>query len=243
MKKLKDLIKESNYIVFLGGAGVSTESNIPDFRSSEGIYNKETGILETPEYIVSRSYFENYTEKFYDFYRENLVYEDALPNEAHKALAKLEEMGKLKAIITQNIDNLHQMAGSKNVLELHGSVMNNYCMDCGKTYPLNKVTDSTGIPKCDCGGMVRPDVVLYQESLDPGVINKSVRHIQNADMLIVGGTSLIVYPAAGFVNYYNGDKLVLINKSTTSYDSQANLVIRDSIGKVLKEAVEEIIED
>lgn len=235
IEQLKKWIDESNNIVFFGGAGVSTESGIPDFRSQDGLYNKK--YKYPPETIVSHSFFVNHTEEFYEFYRDKMIYTDAKPNKAHLALARLEEIGKLRAIVTQNIDGLHQMAGSKNVLELHGSVHRNYCMRCGKRYDLSAVTNCNGIPRCECGGIIRPDVVLYEEGLDDDVIKASVAAIAAADMLIIGGTSLVVYPAAGLINYYNGNKLVLINKSATAVDSRADLVIDDKIGEVLSEAV------
>ena len=235
IEQLKKWIDESNNIVFFGGAGVSTESGIPDFRSQDGLYNKK--YKYPPETIVSHSFFVNHTEEFYEFYRDKMIYTDAKPNKAHLALARLEEIGKLRAIVTQNIDGLHQMAGSKNVLELHGSVHRNYCMRCGKRYDLSAVTNCNGIPRCECGGIIRPDVVLYEEGLDDDVIKASVAAIAAADMLIIGGTSLVVYPAAGLINYYNENKLVLINKSATAVDSRADLVIDDKIGEVLSEAV------
>ncbi len=233
--QLKKWIDESSSIVFFGGAGVSTESGIPDFRSQDGLYN--TKYKYPPETIVSHSFFIHHTEEFYDFYRDKMIYTDAKPNKAHIALARLEEVGKLRAVVTQNIDGLHQMAGSKNVLELHGSVHRNYCMRCGKRYDLSAITNCDGIPRCECGGIIRPDVVLYEEGLDDDVIKAAVSAIANADMLIIGGTSLVVYPAAGLINYYNGNKLVLINKSATSVDNRADLIIDDKIGEVLAEAV------
>lgn len=235
IENLKKIIEESSNIVFFGGAGVSTESNIPDFRSSLGLYTTKNNYAYPPEIMLSHSFFENHTEDFFEFYKAKMIYKDAKPNAAHLALTKLEEQGKLKAIITQNIDGLHQAAGSKNVLELHGSVHRNYCVKCGKRYDLNYVIGSESmIPKCEaCGGIVRPDVVLYEEGLDMCVLDKSVNYIENADVLIVGGTSLVVYPAANLIHYYRGNKLVLINKAATAYDKQANIVISDSIGKVL----------
>lgn len=237
--KLKEMIKESRSIVFFGGAGVSTESGIPDFRSEQGIYNTIHHYGCSPEEILSHSYFMRKTDTFYDFYKNTMIYPDALPNEAHKALAKLEEMGKLKAVVTQNIDGLHQLAGSKIVYELHGSVLRNYCMRCHKFYSLEEIMAMDGTPRCSCGGIVKPDVVLYEEGLDGDTIEESIQAIAGADMLIVGGTSLNVYPAASFVRYYKGDKLVLINKSETGFDKYANLLIHDSIGKVLKAALED----
>lgn len=236
--KLKQMIKDSDNIVFFGGAGVSTASNIPDFRSASGLYNEKTNARYTPEQILSHTFFICHTDEFYDFYKEKMVYKDAKPNDAHIALAKLEEMGKLKAVVTQNIDGLHQMAGSKNVLELHGSIYRNRCTKCNKFFDLDYVLNSKGVPECDeCRGTVKPEVVLYEEGLDQTVIEASVNYIANADMLIVGGTSLSVYPAAGLVTYYKGDKLVLINKSKTQYDHRADLAIDGDIAKVLREAV------
>lgn len=239
VEKLRSMINESSKIVFFGGAGVSTESNIPDFRSEKGLYKSNTKFNYPPEVMLSHTFFMKHTEEFFEFYKQQMIFPNAKPNLAHKALSKLESDGKLTAVITQNIDGLHQMAGSKNVLELHGSIHRNYCMKCGKSFDLNYVMNSENvIPKCDkCGGIVKPDVVLYEESLNTDVIEKSVKYIRECDMLIVGGTSLVVYPAAGLVDYYRGNKLVLINKSSTPYDSRADLVINDSIGKVLSEAI------
>ena len=237
-KKLKEWIERSDNIVFFGGAGVYTESNIPDFRSVDGLYNQEYDY--PPETILSHSFFLHKTEEFYRFYRNKMLFPNAKPNKAHLALAKLEQAGKLKAVITQNIDGLHQAAGNKNVLELHGSVLRNYCMRCHKFYSLSNIMETSGLPHCECGGLIKPDVVLYEEGLDQTVINKSVEAIRNADMLIIGGTSLTVYPAAGLIDYYHGNKLVLINKSATSRDSVADLVISDSIGSVLDYATSEI---
>lgn len=232
---LKKWIEESNYIVFFGGAGVSTESNIPDFRSTDGLYHQEYDY--PPETILSHSFYMRKPEEFYRFYRNKMLFPDAKPNRAHLALAKLEQEGKLKAVITQNIDGLHQAAGSREVLELHGSVLRNHCTGCGKFYGLDDILKMKGVPKCECGGIIKPDVVLYEEGLDNEVIERAISHIRNADMLIIGGTSLVVYPAAGLIDYYHGNKLVLINKSATSRDSQADLIIGDSIGKVLGDAV------
>jgi len=236
IEKLKKIIGQNDNIVFFGGAGVSTESNIPDFRSENGLYESIKNVRYAPETMLSHSFFMSHTEEFYDFYKNKMIYKEALPNAAHIALAELEGLGKVKAVITQNIDGLHQMAGSKKVLELHGSIKRNYCMDCGKSFDLDYVVDSKAIvPVCDrCGGLIKPDVVLYEEPLDMDVINMAVNYISEADVMIVGGTSLVVYPAANLVNYYRGNKLILINKSSTPYDSRANLVINDSIGKVLK---------
>ncbi|MGI6279243.1 MAG: NAD-dependent protein deacylase [Acutalibacteraceae bacterium] len=236
VSKLRDIINSSNNIVFFGGAGVSTESNIPDFRSTGGLYAERVGNKGlSPEEMLSHSFFMSNTEDFYDYYKNKMIYKDAQPNNAHLALAKLEQMGKLKAVITQNIDGLHQKAGSKEVLELHGSVYRNHCMNCQKFFALDYVLKSNGVPKCDrCGGTLKPDVVLYKESLDMDILNKSIQYIKNAEVLIVAGTSLTVYPAAGLINYYSGDKLVLINKTPTPYDNLANLVLNDSIGETLK---------
>ena len=238
VKLLKEYVQECGSIVFFGGAGVSTESNIPDFRSENGIYNAVNQYGYPPETMLSHSFFISHPDIFFDYLRKNLIYPDAKPNNAHIGLAKLEEMGKLKAVITQNIDNLHQMAGSKNVYELHGTLYKNYCTKCGKNFDVDYVMNSSGIPRCDkCGGIVRPDVVLYEEGLDGTTIYKSVDAIEKADVLIVGGTSLNVYPAAGLIDYYRGNKLVLINKSVTSYDRRANLIIRENIGEVFKEVL------
>lgn len=236
--ELRKIIKESNNIVFFGGAGVSTESNIPDFRSKDGLYNAVTKYGYPPENLISHTFYAQKPEIFFDYYKENLIYLDAKPNNAHKALARLEEQGKLKAVVTQNIDNLHQEAGSKIVYELHGSVYRNYCEKCGKFYSAEEIMAKDGIPKCDCGGTIKPDVVLYEEPLDGDIWSKAAKAIKEADVLIVGGTSLVVYPAASLVTDYKGDKLVLINKSTTAYDNRANIVIHDSIGKVLSEVVD-----
>ena len=239
IEKLKELIDSHNNIVFFGGAGVSTESNIPDFRSSTGLFNEKLNKNFSPEQLVSHTFFKKYPEDFFKFYKDKLIYEDAKPNNAHKALVKLEEMGKLNAIITQNIDGLHQAAGSKNVLELHGSVHRNYCSKCNKFFNLEDMLNLGGIiPYCDeCGAIVKPDVVLYEEALDNRVVTKSVNALSNADLLIIGGTSLVVYPAAGFIDYFNGASVVLINKSSTGYDSKASLVINNSIGEVLSKAI------
>ena len=238
IEKLTQILKESNNIVFFGGAGVSTESNIPDFRSSNGLWNEKLQINLTPEQLVSHTMFMRYPEEFFEFYRDKLIYPEAKPNAAHIALAKLEEMGKLKAVVTQNIDGLHQAAGSKKVYELHGSVLRNYCMKCNAFYDEKFILESKGVPTCPkCGGKVKPDVVLYEEGLDNNVISVAVKAIAEADTLIIGGTSLVVYPAAGLIDYFRGKNLVLINKSTTSADNRADLVIHDAIGKVLGEAV------
>ena len=237
-ERLKKIIDESDNIVFFGGAGVSTESNIPDFRSEKGLYKAKTEYGMSPEEMISHSFFVNHTETFFDYYKKNLIYPDAKPNKAHRALAKLEAQGKLKAVVTQNVDGLHQMAGNKKVYELHGSVLRNYCMKCHQFYDLNYIMDEYhckgNVPICPvCGGIIKPDVVLYEEMLDEDCINKAVSAISKADTLIIGGTSLVVYPAAGFVRYFRGNHLVLINKQETPYDSHADLVIHDSIGKVM----------
>lgn len=228
---LKKWVDESKNIVFFGGAGVSTESNIPDFRSTDGLYNQQYDY--PPETILSHTFFMKNTAEFYRFYKEKMLILDAKPNTAHIKLAELEEKGKLKAVVTQNIDGLHQAAGSRIIYELHGSVHRNYCMKCGKFFGPEYMANSDGIPRCDvCGGMIKPDVVLYEEGLDDETVGGAISAISRADMLIIGGTSLVVYPAAGLINYYRGNKLVLINKSTTPVDSSADLVINDSIGKV-----------
>ncbi len=239
-ERLRELIEGSNNIVFLGGAGVSTESNIPDFRSEDGLYKAKSKYGYSPEYLISRTAFDTNPELFFDYYKNNLIYRQAKPNKAHYALAALEKQGKLKAVVTQNIDNLHQMAGSKTVYELHGSVYRNYCMSCHKFYSLDEMMAIEGtVPHCsECGGIIKPDVVLYEEGLDARVWNGAQKAIREADMLIVGGTSLVVYPAASLVGDYRGDKLVLINKSVTSYDGMASLVIHDSIGEVLSSVVD-----
>lgn len=231
VEDLKKAIEESNYIVFFGGAGVSTESGIPDFRSVDGLYNQEYDY--PPETIVSHSFFVRRTDEFYDFYKKKMIFRDAQPNSAHLKLAELEASGKLKAVITQNIDGLHQAAGSKEVLELHGSVHRNYCQSCGKFFDVDYILDSEGTPHCDaCGGLVKPDVVLYEEGLDQDVITRAVRHIANADMLIIGGTSLAVYPAAGFIDYFKGNHLVVVNMAKTQKDVSADILINDKIGEV-----------
>ena len=239
IEKLKELKDSHNNIVFFGGAGVSTESDIPDFRSATGLFSEKLNRNFSPEQLVSHTFFMRYPEDFFKFYKDKLIYEDAKPNKAHIALSKLEEMGKLNAIITQNIDGLHQMAGSRNVFELHGSIHRNYCTKCGKFFNLEEMLNLGGIvPHCDnCGAIVKPDVVLYEEALDNSVVNKTINALSNADLLIIGGTSLVVYPAAGFIDYFNGDSIVLINKSSTGYDSKASLIINDSIGKVLSQVI------
>ncbi|MCH5252544.1 MAG: NAD-dependent protein deacylase [Lachnospiraceae bacterium] len=229
--QLKEWIDASDNIVFFGGAGVSTESHIPDFRSVDGLYNQQYDY--PPETILSHSFFMRNTEEFFRFYRNKMIFKDAKPNPAHLALANLEKQGKLKAVITQNIDGLHQKAGSKEVLELHGSVLRNYCMGCHRFYSLDDILRQDGVPHCECDSIIKPDVVLYEEGLDSYVLERAVSFISNADMLIIGGTSLAVYPAAGLIDYYRGNKLVLINKDTTARDKQADLVIHEPIGEVL----------
>lgn len=237
--QLQKWIDESDNIVFFGGAGVSTESGLPDFRSENGVFSAMSEYGYRPETILSHSFFQQNPEVFFRYYKKTLLYPDAEPNDCHKALAKLEADGKLKAVITQNIDDLHQKAGSKNVLELHGTLYRNYCVKCGQTFPLDYVTQEEGITRCShCGGIVRPDVVLYEESLNEDTIQKSVEYIANAEVLIVGGTSLNVYPAAGLIRYYRGKKMVLINKTATPYDDQASLIITRSIGEVFREVVD-----
>ena len=229
---LRQWIEGSDNIVFFGGAGVSTESGIPDFRSQDGLYNQQ--YKYPPEVIISHTFYVHNPEEFYRFYKNKMIFTDAKPNAAHLALAKLEQQGKLRAVITQNIDGLHQMAGSREVLELHGSIHRNYCTRCRRSYGLEKIVSSPGVPKCSCGGTIKPDVVLYEEGLDQRTLQKSVSYIRHADVLIVGGTSLTVYPAAGLIDYYQGNKLVLINKSATARDAHADLVINDPIGEVFQ---------
>lgn len=228
---LQEIIDKSRKIVFFGGAGVSTESGIPDFRSVDGLYNQK--YKYPPEQILSHTFFVNKTEEFFDFYRDKMICPNAKPNTAHKVLAKMEKIGKLSAIVTQNIDGLHTMAGSKKVLELHGCVNRNYCQKCGKMFDAEFILKSKGIPRCECVGIIKPDVVLYEESLDNDVVSEAVREIRSCDTLIVAGTSLTVYPAAGMINYFRGGKLVLINRDSTPYDSQADLVIHEKVGEVL----------
>lgn len=237
VERLGEWIRDSENIVFFGGAGVSTESGIPDFRSVDGLYQQKYPY--PPETMLSHSFLLGHPEEFYAFYRKKMLALDAKPNPAHVALAQLEKAGKLKAVITQNIDGLHQQAGSREVLELHGSVHRNYCSSCRKAYPVSFIAESTGVPRCElCGGMVRPDVVLYEEGLDMDVMNRAVSYLRQADVLIIGGTSLVVYPAAGLVQHYRGTKLVLINKASTSLDGRANLVISEPIGQVLGSLVD-----
>ena len=233
IEKFKTLVNESNNIVFFGGAGVSTESGIPDFRSKDGLYNQK--YKYPPEEILSHTFFINHTEEFFKFYKEKMNSLKHEPNVTHIKLAELEKEGKLKAVVTQNIDGLHQKAGSKNVYELHGSVLRNYCMKCHKFYDAEYVFNSSGVPKCSCGGIIKPDVVLYEEALDEETSEKSVYAIAHADLLIVGGTSLTVYPASGLINYFRGKNLVLINRDTTPFDNRADLVINESLGKVFEE--------
>ena len=233
IKRLQEWIDGSESIVFFGGAGVSTESGIPDFRSVDGLYNQKYDY--PPEEILSRTFFDRRPEEFYRFYRDKMLCLDARPNTAHQKLAQLERVGKLRSVVTQNIDGLHQMAGSKRVWELHGSVHRNFCMRCKKPYPVEFIRDSQGVPTCSCGGTVKPDVVLYGESLDSRVLEGALADIQQADLLIIGGTSLAVYPAASLVNYYRGDRLVLINKSPTPYDRRADLAIAGPIGRILEQ--------
>ena len=233
IRKFQQMIDESRNIVFFGGAGVSTESNIPDFRSEDGLYNMK--YKYPPETIISHTFFLRNPEEFYRFYKDRMLCLDAEPNPAHRKLAELEQAGKLSAVVTQNIDGLHQKAGSRTVYELHGSIHRNYCMECGKFYDAEYVKNSEGIPRCSCGGMIKPDVVLYEEGLDTKTIQNSVETIAHADMLIIGGTSLVVYPAAGFIDYFRGKYLVLINKAETGRSVRADLVIREPIGKVMEQ--------
>ncbi|ARO12885.1 NAD-dependent protein deacylase [Propionibacterium freudenreichii] len=242
--QLSRILAPADHVVFFGGAGVSTESGIPDFRSATGLYKTQSGGEFPPEYMLSHSCWADHPEDFYAFYRKNMLHPEAKPNAAHYALARLEKAGRLTAVVTQNIDGLHQMAGSQKVFELHGSVLRNHCVDCHRSYPVEAIEQSTGIPRCTvCNGIIKPDVVLYEEGLDPDVMDGATRAIMAADVLIVGGTSLNVYPAAGLLEYYRGDKLVLINKSATPADNRAQLVIHDSIGKVLGQAVDEVLGD
>ena len=231
--QLKKWIDESDNVVFFGGAGVSTESGIPDFRSVDGLYNQKWKY--PPETILSHSFFVKYPEEYYRFHREKLVIDGVKPNAAHLKLAELEQAGKLRAVVTQNIDGLHQAAGSKKVLELHGSILRSYCSACGRPYPADKMNRGEGVPRCACGGVIRPDIVLYEEPLDDAVVSEAVRVISEAEVLIIGGTSLNVYPAAGLINYYRGNKLALVNLSRTPYDDEADLVINEKIGKVFSQ--------
>lgn len=239
IEELTNIIRDSKKIVFFGGAGVSTASGIPDFRSSDGLYSRKLGRNFSPEEAVSHSFFVYHTDEFYEFYKKHLVYPDAKPNACHEALAELEKIGKLTAVVTQNIDGLHQAAGSKVVYELHGSVLRNYCTKCHTCYDAEYVLHAKGVPTCaKCGGIIKPDVVLYEEGLNQDIIDGAVQAIAEADTLMIGGTSLVVYPAAGLIRYFNGKHLVLINKSVTSADKKADIVIHDDIAKVMKEAVE-----
>ena len=230
---LKKWIDESDNVVFFGGAGVSTESGIPDFRSVDGLYNQKWKY--PPETILSHTFFVKYPEEYYRFHREKLVIDGVKPNAAHLKLAELEKAGKLRAVVTQNIDGLHQAAGSKKVLELHGSILRSYCSACGRPYPADKMNHGEGVPRCSCGGVIRPDIVLYEEPLDDAVVSEAIRVISEAEVLIIGGTSLNVYPAAGLINYYRGNKLALVNLSRTPYDDEADLVINEKIGKVFSQ--------
>lgn len=239
IKKVKELIRDSNNIVFFGGAGVSTASGVPDFRSATGLYNRENNSEYSPEYMLSHDFFINHPDEFMTYCKENLMIDGIKPNACHYALAKLEKMGKLKAVITQNIDSLHQEAGSKNVIELHGNLRDYYCTKCKKNFDLAYVKSFDDLVACDaCGGIVRPDIVLYGEGLDQNNINYAINLIANADVLIIGGTSLVVYPAAGLIDFYNGNKLVLINKDTTPQDRKADYLINDDISKVMEDLVE-----
>lgn len=233
IEKLQEIIDDSENIVFFGGAGVSTESNIPDFRSADGLYQQK--YKYSPEQIVSHTFFMRNTEGFYEFYKEKMMFLDAKPNAAHKKLAELEQAGKLKAIITQNIDGLHQAAGSKHVMELHGSVHRNYCMKCHRFFDASYMLHSAGVPKCECGGVIKPDVVLYEEGLDNEVVSDAIRTIAEAEVMIVGGTSLAVYPAAGLLDYFSGRALVLINKGATPQDRNADLLIQKPIGQIFSQ--------
>ncbi|MDY4694124.1 MAG: NAD-dependent protein deacylase [Blautia sp.] len=235
VEKLQELIDTYDNIVFFGGAGVSTESGIPDFRSQDGLYHQKYDY--PPETILSHTFFMKHTEEFYKFYRDKMLCDTARPNAAHIKLAQLERSGKLKAVVTQNIDNLHQMAGSRNVLELHGSVYRNHCMKCGKSYDFSYMKNSEGVPRCECGGIIKPDVVLYEEGLDNETVSQAVRAISQAQVLIIGGTSLAVYPAAGLIDYFQGEHLVVINKSSTPRDRYADLMIQEPIGEVFSRIV------
>jgi len=233
VERFAELVKNARNIVFFGGAGVSTESGVPDFRSVDGLYNQKFRF--PPETMLSRSFFDRHPEEFYDFYRDKMLPLDVQPNSVHLKLAELERQGKLRAVVTQNIDGLHQKAGSNVVHELHGSVLRNYCMCCRKFHPAEFIRDSEGIPRCSCGGIVKPDVVLYEEGLDEAVMDAAIRAISQCELLIVGGTSLVVYPAAGLLHYFKGEHLVLINRDETPYDHMAELVIHDSLGRVFAE--------
>lgn len=232
-KKLSELVAKSRHIVFFGGAGVSTESGIPDFRSVDGLYHQKYDY--PPETILSHSFFRQRTKEFYDFYRDKMIYLDAKPNTTHLKLAEWEKEGKLEGIVTQNIDGLHQQAGNEKVFELHGSIHRNYCTKCHKFFPVDDILHSEGIPRCECGGIIKPDVVLYEEGLDDAVIRGAIRALENADLLIVGGTSLSVYPAAGMLQYFRGDTLALINKSPTPFDAKADILIQKGLGEVFEQ--------
>jgi len=238
VERAREMVQGSNDIVFLGGAGVSTASGIPDFRSATGLYNQRNDSDYSPEYMLSYPYFRDHPAEFYDYLRHNLLYPDAKPNGAHSALAKLERDGKIRAVITQNIDGLHQQAGSKKVIEIHGNLNDYYCLKCGIDYDLANMLKKPGVPKCVCGGTIRPDVVLYEEPLDQHKMMQSVQAVRSADVMIVGGTSLVVYPAAGLVEYYRGKKLILINRDETAYDRMANVVIHDDISQVMPRLAE-----
>ncbi len=239
---LTDIIRNADSIVFFGGAGMSTESGIPDFRSENGLYMTADGSQYSPETMLSHSFFVSHTDEFFKYYTTKMICKEAKPNSGHIALAKLEEAGRLKAVVTQNIDGLHQLSGSKKVFELHGSVHRNYCTKCRSFYDLDYILNAKAIPRCvKCNTVIKPDVVLYEESLDNDVVNGAINSIRTADVLIIGGTSLVVYPAAGLIDYFRGKKLVLVNKSPTPYDSRADLVINDSVGKVLETAVKPIL--
>ena len=233
IERLKEIVMESDNVVFFGGAGVSTESGIPDFRSVDGLYHQK--YKYPPERIISHSFYRQNPEEFYEFYKDKMIFTDAKPNAAHIRLAQLEQEGHVRAVITQNIDGLHQLAGSKEVLELHGSIHRNYCEQCRKFYELDAVIQSEGVPKCTCGGTIKPDVVLYEEGLDTDTIQRAIMYIRQAEVLIIGGTSLVVYPAAGMIDYFQGKHLVVINKSPTPRDQQADLLIQDSIGTVFSQ--------
>ena len=233
IRALEEILAETKNMVFFGGAGVSTESGIPDFRSVDGLYHQK--FKYPPETMLSHSFYERHTDEFYDFYRQKLIVHGAKPNAAHLRLAALEREGKCKAVVTQNIDGLHQAAGSKVVYELHGSTLRNYCTRCGKFFDAEYMQRAEGVPKCECGGIIKPDVVLYEEGLDMQVVSKAIQYISRADVLIVGGTSLVVYPAAGLIDYYNGKKLVMVNKSVTPKDAGADLLVQGSIGEIFSQ--------
>lgn len=239
IEKLQTMIDASKRIVFFGGAGVSTESGLPDFRSADGLYSQKYRF--PPEAMLSRTFFDRHPKEFFDFYRDKILYPDAKPNAAHLKLAELEAVGRLSAVITQNIDGLHQAAGSRNVLELHGSIHRNFCMNCRKSYGISAILGSPDVPMCNCGGIIKPDVVLYEEALDSEVLRQSIEMLSRADMLIIGGTSLVVYPAAGLINEFNGNHLVLINRDPGQFDERADLVIHRPIGEVLEQIVVQVI--